>query len=71
MFRPSSLAFLATIAASSFIVGASPATAEPSAKDVLKTYADIAEAGYTDAAATATTMKLAIDAFLAKPTRIS
>ena len=37
-------------------------------KEVLKTYADIAEAGYTDSTDTARTLKLAVDAFLAKPT---
>ena len=68
MFRWPSLAFLITFAATSFFFGSSPATTEPSAKDVLKTYADIAEAGYTDAAATANTLKLAIDALAAKPT---
>ena len=68
MLQRSSLAVLVTIAASSLTFGASPATAEPSAKDVIKTYADIAQAGYTDALVTAKTMKLAIDAFLAKPT---
>ena len=45
-----------------------PAAAAPAAKDVLKTYADIAQAGYTDSLDAARTMKLAIDAFLAKPT---
>ncbi len=44
------------------------ASAEPAAKDVLKTYADIAEAAYSDAADTAHTLKLAVDAFLAQPT---
>jgi len=44
-----------------------PAAAD-STKDVLKTYADIAQAGYEDAVDTARTMKLAIDAFLSKPT---
>src|SRR6476646_119871 len=68
MLQRSSLVVLVTIAASSLTFGASPATAEPSAKDVIKTYADIAQAGYTDALVTAKTMKLAIDAFLAKPT---
>jgi putative iron-regulated protein len=68
VLRRLSLALLITIAATSFTFGSSPATAESSAKDVIKTYADIAQAGYTDAAATAKTMKLAIDAFLAKPT---
>ncbi|HLC09254.1 MAG TPA: imelysin family protein [Methyloceanibacter sp.] len=61
-------AFFIAISAASLAFVSSPVAAEPSAKDVLKTYADIAEAGYADAAATAKTMKLAIDAFLAKPT---
>jgi putative iron-regulated protein len=42
--------------------------AAPAAKDVLKTYADIAEAGYTDSLDAARTLKLAIEAFLAAPT---
>jgi len=46
----------------------SPANADPTAKDVLKVYAAIAQAGYADALDTANTLKLAIDAFLAKPT---
>src|SRR3990172_3431582 len=49
-------------------LAAAPALAEPSPKDVLKTYADIAEAGYTDSLDTAKTLKLAIGAFLAEPT---
>jgi putative iron-regulated protein len=46
----------------------SPANAGPTAKAVLKVYADIAQAGYTDSLDTANTLKLAVDAFLAKPT---
>ncbi len=49
-------------------LGLSPAAADPAPKDVLKTYADIAEAAYSDAADTARTLKLAVDAFLAHPT---
>ncbi|HEV7463179.1 MAG TPA: imelysin family protein, partial [Methyloceanibacter sp.] len=49
-------------------VATSPAIAEPTPKDVLKTYVDMAEAGYTDSLDTARTLKLAVDAFLAKPT---
>jgi putative iron-regulated protein len=45
-----------------------PAAAAPAAKDVLKTYADVAQAGYADALDAATTLQLAIDAFLDKPT---
>ncbi len=49
-------------------LGVSPAVAVPSPKDVLKTYADIGQAAYSDAADTARTMQLAIDAFLTNPT---
>ncbi len=49
-------------------LGLSPAAAEPAPKDVLKTYADIAQAGYQDSLDTAKTLRLAVDAFLAKPT---
>ncbi|MGE5260159.1 MAG: imelysin family protein, partial [Actinomycetota bacterium] len=49
-------------------LGAFPAAADPSPKDVLKTYADIAQAAYSDAADTARTLQLAINAFLANPT---
>ena len=45
-----------------------PAAAADSTKDVLKTYADIAQAGYEDSLETATMMKLAINAFLSEPT---
>jgi putative iron-regulated protein len=47
-----------------------PALAEPvpTPKDVLKAYADIAEAAYADASDTARTLKLAVDAMLAQPT---
>jgi putative iron-regulated protein len=46
----------------------SPALAEPTPKDVLTTYVDMAEAGYTDSLDTARTLKLAVDALLAKAT---
>ena len=49
-------------------LGISHAAADPAAKDVLKVYADIAQAGYADSVDTARTLKLAVDAFLAKPT---
>jgi putative iron-regulated protein len=48
-------------------VSAEPETA-PAAKTVLETYADIAQAGYEDSRDTAGTLKLAVDAHLAKPT---
>jgi putative iron-regulated protein len=48
---------------------AAPAhAAAPAVKDVLKTYADIAEAGYSDSLAAAKKLKSAVDAFVAKPT---
>jgi putative iron-regulated protein len=47
---------------------AAPVMAEPAPKDVLKTYADIAEAGYADSLDTARTLRLSVNAFLAKPT---
>ena len=50
---------------------ASAASAQSAPKDVITTYADIAQAGYTDSLDTAKTLKLAIDAFLAKPTEDS
>lgn len=46
----------------------SPALAADGAKDVLKTYADIAQAGYEDSLETAKTMQLAINEFLSEPT---
>jgi putative iron-regulated protein len=52
----------------SLCFGLSPAAAEPAPKDVLKAYADIAQAGYQDSLDTAKTLRLAVDAFLAKPT---
>lgn len=45
-----------------------PVQAEVSAEAVVKTYADIALAGYEDSLATAMTLDTAIDAFLAAPT---
>jgi putative iron-regulated protein len=44
------------------------ASAQSTPKDVIKTYADIAQAGYGDSLDTAKTLKLAVDAFLAGPT---
>jgi putative iron-regulated protein len=43
------------------------AGAAPKVADVVKTYADIAQAGYEDSLATAKTLKAKIDALLAKP----
>ena len=66
MARPLAAAILCVGLAAG--LGIAPAFAEPAAKDVLKVYADIAQAGYTDSLDTANTLKLAVDAFIAKPT---
>jgi putative iron-regulated protein len=68
MIRFSSLARPVALIALGMCFGMSPAAAEPSVKDVLKTYADIAQAGYADSLATAKTLQLAVNQFLAKPT---
>ena len=68
MIRISSLARPVALIALGVCFGMSPAAADPSVKDVLKTYADIAEAGYADSLATAKTLQLAVNQLLAKPT---
>ncbi|HEX2446941.1 MAG TPA: imelysin family protein [Methyloceanibacter sp.] len=60
-------------AAAAFCVGVTAGLgiahgADATPKNVLKIYADIAQAGYEDSLDTAKTLKLAVDAFLAKPT---
>jgi putative iron-regulated protein len=66
--RQSTIVPLAALAIGRFC--AAPVMGEPAPppKDVLKNYADIAEAAYSDSLDTAITLKLAIDAFLAEPT---
>jgi putative iron-regulated protein len=49
-------------------LAAAPVSAQTAPKDVIKAYADIAQAGYADSLDTANTLKLAVDAFLAAPT---
>ena len=49
------------------LVTLTPAKAQIQARDVLKTYADIAHAGYEDSLITARTLRSVIEAFLAKP----
>ena len=66
MFRQATIAPLAALAIGIFC--AAPAAAEPAPRDVLKIYADIAEAGYADSLDTARTLRLSVNAFLAKPT---
>jgi putative iron-regulated protein len=67
LLRPSTALPVAVLAIA-LCLAPLPASAAPAAKDVLKTYADIAQAGYTDSLDSAKTLKLAIDALLAKPT---
>jgi putative iron-regulated protein len=62
-----STALLAAALALGFCFAPAPSSAEPSPKEVLKAYADIAQAAYEDSLYAARTLKLAIDAFLAKP----
>jgi len=73
MMRIASLARPVALVALGVCLGLSPAAAEPnvkdtSVKDVLKTYADIAAAGYADSLATAKTLQLAVNQLLANPT---
>ncbi|MFO7478773.1 MAG: imelysin family protein [Methyloceanibacter sp.] len=68
MISRSSLGFKPAAFALGLCLAASPATAAPAAQDALKTYADIAQAGYADSLDAARTLKLAIDALLAAPT---
>jgi putative iron-regulated protein len=65
MFRGPLTALPAAALALGFCL--TPAAADTT-KDVLKIYADIAQAGYEDSLDTAQTLKLAVDAFIAKPT---
>ena len=46
---------------------AAPSAASPAARDVIKTYGDIAQAGYEDALTAAKRLKTTIDSLLAKP----
>ena len=69
MMRVASLARPVALVALGICLGLRPAAAEePSAKDVLKTYADIAAAGYADSLATAKNLQLAVNQLLANPT---
>ena len=68
MMRIASLARPVALVALGVCLGLPPAAAESSAKDVLKTYADIAAAGYADSLATAKTLQLAVNQLLANPT---
>jgi putative iron-regulated protein len=69
MMRIDSLARPVALLALGICLGLSPAAAaEPSAKDVLKTYADIAAAGYADSLATAKNLQLAVNQLLDHPT---
>ena len=65
MFRR--LTTLVPAAVLAFGFGVAPALAD-GPKDVLKNYADIAQAGYADSLETAKTMQLAVTEFLSRPT---
>jgi putative iron-regulated protein len=67
MMKPLRAAF-ATCVAMLFV---QPAAAAPSVADVAKTYANIAEAGYTDSLVEARKLKTAIDALIKTPTEQS
>jgi len=56
-------------AAVAFALSAGMAAAQPTPEDVLKTYADIAQAGYEDSLATARQLHAAIDALVAGPSQ--
>jgi putative iron-regulated protein len=65
MMKPLRAAFAACVA----LLLAQPAAADaPSVADVAKTYANIAEAGYTDSLAAARKLKTAIDTLIKTPT---
>ena len=68
MIRIPMLARLLALIVLGACLGLSPAGADPSAKDVIKNYADMAEAGYADALVTAQTLQLTVNQLLAKPT---
>jgi putative iron-regulated protein len=68
MIRIASLARPIALVALGVCLGAPPAAADPSVKDVLRTYTDIAAAGYADSLATAKTLQLAVNQLLANPT---
>jgi putative iron-regulated protein len=68
MMKPLRAAFAACVA----VVLVQPAAADaPSVADVAKTYAKIAEAGYTDSLAEARKLKIAIDTLIKAPTEQS
>src|SRR6478736_5413152 len=67
MIRIASLARPLALVVLGVCLEASPAAADPSVNEVLKTYTDIAAAGYADSLATATTLQLAVNQLLANP----
>ena len=66
LLQKASVGFSAALLAS-FIATGSVAAGEPKVKDIVKTYADIAEAKYEDSLKTALTLKAKIDAFVKAP----
>jgi putative iron-regulated protein len=65
--RPLRIAALAATAALTLAIFVLPSKAATEPKAVVKTYADIALAGYEDSLATAKALDAAIDALIAKP----
>ena len=61
------LALVSMVALGGFVQRAAAADA-PAAKDIVKTYGDVAEATYSDALGKAKELQQAVDAFLAAPT---
>ncbi len=59
------------VAASQMVVSAPVMAAGPSKAEVLRTYGDIALAGYEDSLVTAKTLKAAVDAVIAAPSQAS
>ncbi|MGZ5890925.1 MAG: imelysin family protein, partial [Hyphomicrobium sp.] len=60
--------FAASLAAAAVLAGAASADPVPAALEVVKTYADIAEASYGDALAGARGLKTAVDTLVKSPT---
>lgn len=68
MLGPKLLGLSIGAAALGCLPAAQPVWSQTAPKDVIKTYADIAQAGYADSLDTARTLKLTVDSFLAAPT---
>ena len=60
--------FAATLAVAAVLAGAASADPAPAVSEVIKTYADIAQASYADALAGARGLKTAVDTLIKSPT---